>query len=363
MLLVPRCALLLIALNLLACAGPLHAAKPPPGTAHTVTRAGLNLALWERRPGGSGAGYHPDGARVVLLLHGATWSGRPDFDLQIRDYSLMEALARAGYDTFALDIHGYGGSDPPREEGDYATADQAIKDVAAAIEYIGKLRGPRAINLFGWSWGAHVAGLYASEHPEQIIRLVLYGFFPGRGKTVPTGMPEHLPLERFKTNSYAATQSDFIDGEYERDVAARFGREALAACPRSPLGVGIDFGSRMPLFLPQQLRVPVMQIYGAFDLQPPHKRSRLAAEEFSRIEGRCLDFFNDLSTWDKRFVVIPGGGHGVHLEKGHRLFQRAVIEYLNLGRPLRGRPYPAPTLPAAPTPAPAPDGGADGGGP
>jgi pimeloyl-ACP methyl ester carboxylesterase len=326
---------LFVLLALLLVAPDVRPASPPKGApagvAHTVPRDGMKLALWEKRPPGAAPGYQADGSRVVVLLHGATWSGRPDFDLQIRDYSLMDALARAGYDAFALDIHGYGASEPAESPEDYATADQAVKDVAAAIAYIGELRGIKAVNLFGWSWGAHVAGLYAAEHPEQVVRLVLYGFFPATSRL---SGPEHLPKERFKTNTYAATQSDFIDGEYDRDVAARFGRDALAACPRSPLGVAVDFTSRMPLFTPQQLRPPTLLLYGIYDLQPPQRRAKLSPEDFARIEGRCLEFFGQLPAHDRRFVVIPGGGHAVHLERGHRLFHRALIDFLAQGRPL-----------------------------
>src|SRR5260221_14133540 len=80
------------------------------GKEHYVTSNGLKVYLWEK--------YRKDFTKtftqtnkIVLLVHGATWTGRPDFDLQIRDYSLMDFLARNGYDVWAIDIHGYGISD------------------------------------------------------------------------------------------------------------------------------------------------------------------------------------------------------------------------------------------------------------
>jgi pimeloyl-ACP methyl ester carboxylesterase len=36
-------------------------------------------------------------------------------DLQIRDYSLMDLLAEHDYDVWAIDIHGYGRSDKPKD--------------------------------------------------------------------------------------------------------------------------------------------------------------------------------------------------------------------------------------------------------
>lgn len=49
--------------------------------------------------------------KVALLVHGGTRSGRSLYDLQIRDYSLMDFLAQHGYDVWAIDIHGYVHSD------------------------------------------------------------------------------------------------------------------------------------------------------------------------------------------------------------------------------------------------------------
>lgn len=345
-----------LALLPLLCSSPSIARPLPAGTEHIVTRDTLRLSLWERRPSGTSPGYEADASKVVVLLHGATWSGRPDFDLQVQDYSLMEALARAGYDAFALDVHGYGGSQAATAADDYASADQAVKDVAAALAHIRELRGARSVNLFGWSWGAHVAGLYAAAHPEQVNRLVLYGFFPAASAN-RRGQPERLPPARFHANSYAATQSDFIDGEFDPEVARRFGTEALRACPQSPNGVWLDFANRMPLFTPAQLRVPTLLIYGIYDLQSPGRRAQKSPEELLRAEARCHDFFLHVNAPDRRFVVIPGGGHAVHLERGHRAFQRAVIDFLGAG-PLP-TPHKAPPAPRRTSP---PDGGAQDGG-
>src|SRR4051812_29325618 len=71
----------------------------------------LSLDLWEKR--------RKDAATkgVVLLAHGATISGRTDFDLQVPPdkngvpYSLMDELASQGYDVFSLDYQNYGRSD------------------------------------------------------------------------------------------------------------------------------------------------------------------------------------------------------------------------------------------------------------
>ena len=58
------------------------------------------------------SGESPAG-RVVLFVHGGSVSSIPDYDLDFKDYSWMESLAAAGFDTFAMDQSGYGRSPRP----------------------------------------------------------------------------------------------------------------------------------------------------------------------------------------------------------------------------------------------------------
>ncbi len=80
------------------------------GKDHYVTSKGLKVYLWEKYQRNFDRTFKQTN-KIVLLVHGATWSGRPDFDLQIRDYSLMDFLAKNGYDVWSIDIHGYGRSE------------------------------------------------------------------------------------------------------------------------------------------------------------------------------------------------------------------------------------------------------------
>src|SRR5215207_8091497 len=50
------------------------------------------------------------GDRVVLFVHGAGTPAEVAFDVRYQDFSWMEFLARAGFDTFAMDTTGYGRS-------------------------------------------------------------------------------------------------------------------------------------------------------------------------------------------------------------------------------------------------------------
>src|SRR5687767_7710741 len=97
-----RLALLFCLLGTVAHAGGLKSRQ------HTAERAGVHLALHEKwRPGEEGK-WKKNG-KVVLLVHGGTWSSKCTFD-PLASYSLMDALAEQGFDVWAVDLHGYGAS-------------------------------------------------------------------------------------------------------------------------------------------------------------------------------------------------------------------------------------------------------------
>ena len=73
----------------------------------TAPSDGHPMAVWARRPA------NPRGA--ILLVHGLTWSARPDFDLQVPGLqrSVMTSFASQGFAAYAVDLRGYG--ETPRD--------------------------------------------------------------------------------------------------------------------------------------------------------------------------------------------------------------------------------------------------------
>ena len=114
----------LIAGLLTFAVGPAAAAQAAP-IRHTVTAGAHKLALWEKRAAKP--------TRAILLLHGRTWSGLPDFDLQVpgEQRSLMDALVAKGYAVYALDLPGYGAS--PRDASGWNTPESAMADLTAKL--------------------------------------------------------------------------------------------------------------------------------------------------------------------------------------------------------------------------------------
>src|SRR5215207_2816361 len=86
------------------------AAQEVIGTEHWVEQAGTRIYVWEKYLGS------PQAKKVVVLAHGSATAGKESFDLQVPgkpSYSLMDVLAREGFDVFALDTRGFGRSVRP----------------------------------------------------------------------------------------------------------------------------------------------------------------------------------------------------------------------------------------------------------
>ena len=163
------------------------------------------------------AGEPPEG-RVVLFVHGGSIPSVPDYDLPYKDYSWMEHLAAAGFDTFSMDQTGYGLSPRPMMDDpcNMAADDRAIvtpnplaedcapgyrhglttsqsdwDEIGRVVDYIRELRGVDKVSLVGWSAGGPRTGGFAARHPDKIDKLVL--FAPGYGRDRPSEPPEVIP--------------------------------------------------------------------------------------------------------------------------------------------------------------------------
>jgi pimeloyl-ACP methyl ester carboxylesterase len=291
------------------------------GEEHYAMRDGLRIYLWEKRTEGRQGTFSRSG-KVVLLVHGGTWSGRPDFDLQIRDYSLMDFLAKNGYDVWAIDIHGYGHSD--KTDKDWSDAQSAAADIAAGVEYITRLRGVGKVDLLGWSAGTQRAGFYAMRHPERVAKLVLYapiwkGTAQYRERARQRIENAGQPLTQYRVNTETAARSDFVEGQlaadpqYEEDLVAAYAKEALQTDPKSP-NAFVEY-KNLPILDPTEIRVPTMIIFGEYDY-------------FAKEED-LLPFFSRLQTREKQLVLLPHAGHATMLEKDHRRFQYAVLSFFD----------------------------------
>jgi len=291
------------------------------GKEHYFFRDGLRIYLWEKYKGTVDEMASSTG-KVALLVHGGVRSGRPLFDLQIRDYSLMDFLAEHCYDVWAIDIHGYGHSD--KTDKDWSDSHSAAADIAVAVAYITKLRGRTRINLLGCSAGTQRVGLFAMQNPDKVAKLILYGgFWKGtpefaafNKKRIENG---GKPLPQYRVSTEESLRSDFVNGDlanhpqYEEDALRESVRESMQTDRQSP-NVFVEY-SNLPILDPARITVPTMIIHGERD-------------PFSRLED-LLSFYSQLASNDKRYLILPEGGHLLIHEKDHGRFQYEVLSFFD----------------------------------
>lgn len=284
------------------------------GEEHYVTRDGIRIYLWEKYLSGQIGSFAQTG-KIVLLVHGGTRSGRSLYDVQIRDYSLMDFFAQHDYDVWAIDIHGYGHSD---KTDDWIDVKSAAADISAGVEHIAKLRGVSKVDLFGCSAGTQRAGLYTMEHPERVARLILQaGFWKGseesramNRKRIENG---GQPLPRNRPTTEADFRDGFVPGQFEQDVVDESVRIGMQNDRQRP-NVFAEFAT-LPILDPKRIVVPTLIIFGEKD--------------FAANDADLLPFFEQLSTHDKSYVQLADSGHLMILEKGHRRLQYEVLSFLD----------------------------------
>jgi pimeloyl-ACP methyl ester carboxylesterase len=282
------------------------------GNEHWVEHAGLRLHVWEKGQ---------PGQPILVLAHGSATPGRESFDLQVPGrptYSLMDALAGAGFDVFAPDLRGFGRSSRPAQGVD---TEEAAQDLAAAVDFVLRLRGIPRVHLLAWSWGTQYAGRFVAAHPQKVARYVSYAQMHAASPDLArrAGRIEALRHSPYLDVAQAAWAERFVSmtpaGANDPAVVAAYVAAAMAAGGRVPSGPQLDLLTRMPLVDPERLPVPTLMIHGEHD-------------DVADVEG-LLPFFRALPHPDKRYVVVAGGGHMLHLQKPHRRFQRAVGEFLS----------------------------------
>src|SRR3954447_15490436 len=120
------------------------------GTEHWTRKGDIKLFLWNKK-----ASPKVPHAGTILFVHGSSMASQPTFDLHVpgRPYSsVMDWFASRGYDTWSVDMEGYGRSDKHRDiNSDIANG---ADDLAAASEYILRTRSSGPLLVYGISSGA-----------------------------------------------------------------------------------------------------------------------------------------------------------------------------------------------------------------
>jgi alpha-beta hydrolase superfamily lysophospholipase len=285
----------------LALAAPVSAQPTP--TRLTVVADGHPLAVWARLPATPRA--------ALILVHGRTWSSRPDFDLQVPGVqrSVLRSLAAQGIAVYAVDLRGYG--DTPRDKTGFLTPRRAAADVSAVVRFVAA-RHPAlpAPALLGWSLGGAVAHLAAQSPDVTLSSLILFGFIMDPDLTLADVAPPEKPA--FAKTTRADALSDFISPAVTSpNVRNAFATQALAADP-----VRVDWirESEFNALSPARLTIPTLILHGSKD---PGVPVEVAAR-----------FFEKIAAPRRQWTLLPGGDHAAQLEDTHAAFVSAVVEFI-----------------------------------
>jgi alpha-beta hydrolase superfamily lysophospholipase len=285
----------------------------------------VKLAMYRKRAAAPKAGEK--GLPVFLMVHGSSNSSLSSFDLSTPgkgEYSLMNVFAKLNFDCWTLDHENYGRSSQTDGNSDIASG---VEDLRAAVEVIVRETGQQKVHLFGESSGAIRAGAYAQAVPSRVDRLVL-GAFTYKGENSPTLTERAKQLEYYKTHNRRLRDRKMIDSIFTRDkagttdpaIAGFLAEQELKFGDQVPTGTYLDMTSKLPLVDPKKVPGPVLLIRGEYD--------------GIATMNDLMDFFSQLPSGDKQFVVVPGIAHNLILSTNRELFWHAMHAFLAMPKPI-----------------------------
>jgi pimeloyl-ACP methyl ester carboxylesterase len=283
----------------------------------------VRLFLWNKHAG------DPSGpAGRVLFVHGSSMASQPTFDLQVpgrADSSVMEYFAARGYDTWCVDMEGYGRSTKTRDNN--APIAYGADDCFAAASYIAKLRGARPLMVYGISSGALRAALFAQRHPDMVARLALDAMvWTGEGS--PTLAERSKRLPEFRAKNRRPIDRKFVRSIFERDhpgtaddvVIEAFADAILALDDSVPTGTYVDMCANLPVCDPEKITVPTLIMRGEYD----------GIASLSDL----LKFFEKLPNPDKQFAVMPGIAHASFHQKNYAICYHILASFFSQPAPI-----------------------------
>lgn len=260
-------------------------------------------------------GFGAKPKQIVVLVQGSNLTGQTMFDFSFpggEDYSVMDSLVAQGFGAVTFALRGYGDSDAP-EDGFSVTTDAAMDDLKAVMDWAAT-EGYTRPHLLGFSWGGRIVGRWAQANAGRIDRLVLYDPARGGGNLV---LP--APTDPWWTNK-AEHYAEKMDARFTDPALGKaLGDQVDRHEQRSPNGIRRENATPFVAVDPQRITRPTLLIYGVEAAKAAYMQGGIAR----------ADFFEQLATDDKAFVVLPGGDDFVHYQRGRFRFFKALGDFLN----------------------------------
>lgn len=293
------------------------------GEEHWTTKGNIRLFLWEKYNGSPS-----NNKGTIVFVHGSSMASQPTFDLQVEGRpwsSAMNWFAAHGYDTWCVDMEGYGRSDKDRD--DHFFIANGAEDLRAACDYIANTRGIDKVHMYGISSGALRAALFALLNPDRVDRLALDAMvWTGEGS--PTLENRRKKLPEFKANRRRPIDLDFVRSIFTRDhpdcaenqVIEAFAKAICELDDSIPNGTYVDMCENLPIVDPEKISAATLIMRGQWD--------GIASME------DLLKFFNLLPNPDKQFKVMPGISHASFQQKNYLMVYQVLQTFLEQPEPL-----------------------------
>ncbi len=315
-----------LGLGILAGVAPAAAAEEPIWSAeYWALKGNVKLNLWRKRVGAPKVG---ETKPAVFLVHGSSNSARTSYDVTVPgkgEYSLMNVLARYGFDVWTMDHDGYGRSGSSGNSSDIASG---VEDLKAAMPVVLKQTGGTKAHFFGTSSGAIRAAAYAQAQPEHVDRLILSAFtYKGNGAAEIERRRQRI--EQLRASTRRKRDAEMIRSIFTRDGHPQFYDmavpEAIIAGEMQfgdsvPSGTYLDMAANLPIVDPTKILSPVLMLRGEFD--------------GNSTNDDLLDFYRQLPNGDRQFTILPQIAHSPQWSKNRHLFYYALRSFLAAPAPL-----------------------------
>ena len=282
------------------------------------------LWMFRKRVGAPKAGE--PSRPVLFFVHGSSVTSRA-FDLHVPghgEYSVMDEFARYGFDCWTMDHENYGKSGRTSGNSDIKSG---VEDLKAAVEVLTRETGRQKYHFLGESSGAIRAGAFAQVAPDRVDRLVLAAF-TYKGENSPTLTKRAEKLDYYRTHNMRKRDRDMIRSIATRDkpgTSELAAVEALADVEMQfgdqiPTGTYLDMTANLPLVDPKKVMAPTLLIRGEYD----------GIATIADLQ----DFYSQLPSGDRQFIILPGTAHSVVLATNRALFWHATKAFLTMPTPI-----------------------------
>jgi pimeloyl-ACP methyl ester carboxylesterase len=281
----------------------------------------------------------PGAGDPVLYVHGFTFPSALSVAYRFDGRSWADHLHAHGFDVWAFDLLGYGGSTRPAQMKAPAAgnpplgrAPEAARQIGVVLDHIRKERRGARVHIVAHSWGTIATGLFAGGHADTIGRLVLFGPIAQRQSE---GLPSPGQIAAWRDVSVADQLKRFVEDVppghppvlIEPDLAA-WGPAYLATDPaagaRTPPAVRIPNGPQADIIAAMSGRLP----YEPGLVVAPTLIVRGAWDSLCRNADAAW-LMNALGAAEKADVVVSAATHLMHLEHGREGLFTATADWLS----------------------------------